>query len=575
MRDQVRVDADGFSITFRDQTHRLGAGDTLRITGTPPGDHVLRLGDVASHCESLSDSTNVHVEPNRDVSVELTVECYGDLLYREWYDHYNDQLFYLDGSGVPRKLTPTLPGKQWSERWSPDGTRVVFERIMPNETDIYIADLQGSVRPLANRAGDMETMAEWSPDGAWIVYVLIEGPEPFTGTDIRLIRPDGSMDHSLFNDGGIGISPVWSPDGQYIAFGCWRAVHSICYVRPNGEWVGAASVTFGAPQWSSDGRQLALMAMENGISHAYVARIDGAEVRLAADSIRWMGGWSPDNARIGIGVAPTSIPPLRLPTAGLPASQPSAYMRGVPAGFNLLQGTLPGVMPLQVCASNYSRSQTLHSYDTLHDAIFFAWEAVNLRSTDKETDFAFLKWMITELERDWLNHAPRPLVPNQFLKPCLNSLFEAASFACLDEPHNCNYTRHRPVVQNRLRLIPNAAPPRDAMIPKLFKGLTEDDIKRLGNAIRQYGAAECLGFAVVAAATILSGVFKGTLTIQTTGRHQFVEFTPTKGPPVIIDLWLGSVGKELFYNVANYPFALPPTRNILFSVTRTGPVARD
>lgn len=347
------MDADGFSITFRDQTHRLGTGDTLRITGTPPGDHVLRLGDVASHCESLSDSTIIRVEPNRDVSVELTVECYGDLLYSEWYDHYNDQLFYLDGSGVPRKLTPTLPGGQWSARWAPDGTRVVFERIMPNETDIYIADLLGNVRPLANRAGDTETMADWSPDGAWIVYVLIEGPEPFTRTDIRLIRPDGSMDHSLFNDGGIGISPVWSPDGQYIAFGCWRAVHSICYVRPNGEWVGAASVvlnspqklawspdgsriafedfsgvqsikilrvdngtlttphaasvTFGAPQWSSDGRQLALTAMENGISRAYVARTDGAEVRLAADSIRWMGGWSPDNARVGIGVAPTSI----------------------------------------------------------------------------------------------------------------------------------------------------------------------------------------------------------------------------------------------------------------------------
>jgi hypothetical protein len=80
-----------------------------------------------------------------------------------------------------------------------------------------------------------------------------------------------------------------------------------------------------------------------------------------------------------------------------------------------------------------------------------------------------------------------------------------------------------------------------------------------------------MGFAVLAAAIVLDGVFKGTLTIQTTGGHQFAEFAPRNGGPVIIDLWLASVGNAPFYTAANYPFAaqLPNPRRILFTETRT------
>jgi len=261
--------------------------------------------------------------------------------------------------------------------------------------------------------------------------------------------------------------------------------------------------------------------------------------------------------------------PRASPRAGLPpAPTPPAFKAGTPAKFNPLQTTAPGRVSLEVALLNYSRAPTLDAYDDLHDAISFAWEEVRRTSTSKDSDLTFLKWLIVELEKDWLPRSPRLLVPSQYLRPLLGHFLEAASFACLDEVRYPQYTRHRSIALNRMRLVPDAAPPRDAMIP-IGERLTTAQIRRFGQGIRRYRAAECMGFAVLAAATMLSGVFRGTLTIQTTGGHQFAEFTPENGVPIIIDLWLGSVGQPLFYSAANYPFApLPVPRRVLFEETR-------
>lgn len=56
---------------------------------------------------------------------------------------------------------------------------------------------------------------EWSPDGAWIVFVTNENESD----DIWLIRPDGSGQHALMrNDWEWDKHPTWSPDSSRIAF---------------------------------------------------------------------------------------------------------------------------------------------------------------------------------------------------------------------------------------------------------------------------------------------------------------------------------------------------------------------
>lgn len=54
----------------------------------------------------------------------------------------------------------------------------------------------------------------WSPDGQWIAYTHIGSTINLCG--IYLIKPDGTG--NVLWDQGLGESPAWSPNGQWIAF---------------------------------------------------------------------------------------------------------------------------------------------------------------------------------------------------------------------------------------------------------------------------------------------------------------------------------------------------------------------
>ena len=233
---------------------------------------------------------------------------------------------------------------------------MLFERLHGNDFDVYVADLQGTMHPLAARVGDVELNSAWSPDGEWVAYVLIKGTGVFTSSDLRLVRADGSQDRSLLNDGGTYLSPTWSPDGRYLAFGCWRGMEDgICYLQmPEATFYGRAPaavrtaqnlswspdgsriafedfngrqsiqilrvvggdlvpavvgpVSFGPPEWSPDGKRLSVAVTEDGAFGQYVVNADGTNPRaLASKGVRWAGGWSPDGARIAIGFVPEAI----------------------------------------------------------------------------------------------------------------------------------------------------------------------------------------------------------------------------------------------------------------------------
>lgn len=90
---------------------------------------------------------------------------------------------------------------------------IVFEVI---GAELYVCDMMGeNLRPLGR--GERPV---WSPDGNWIAFMVTEDDGHYMlGSDIYLVRPDGSQRTNLTRSPNLmEMNPNWSPDGAFIAY---------------------------------------------------------------------------------------------------------------------------------------------------------------------------------------------------------------------------------------------------------------------------------------------------------------------------------------------------------------------
>ena len=153
-----------------------------------------------------------------------------------------------------------------------------------------------------------------APDGAQFSNVAGPGPSGkivFHSTrdgtfDVVVMNADGTNQTKLTSDENNDIDPVWSPNGQRIAFNRFPADWSGCEVYlMNADGTGITQLTHGGGCefggiWSPNGKQIAFTANRDGSNDIYVINADGTgEKRLTYGKyVGAVTGWSPNGKQI-------------------------------------------------------------------------------------------------------------------------------------------------------------------------------------------------------------------------------------------------------------------------------------
>ena len=229
---------------------------------------------------------------------------------RLMFDDYRSvRMLNADGTQAPpivRSVGPGVLEAGFYADLSPDGRQIVYstcEFRTKSNTDrvhnyeIAVADTEAGVRMQLTENLMPDHFPVWSPDGKRIAFIRIASATGSTERHfgIYTMAADGSdvQQVTAANLRVVRAPPVWSPDGERIAFLTWggTSYNQLNTVRADGSdlrrriadvspwWDINGNFAEIVPTWSPDGRQLAFVKQDESEVSIFTVNADGTNQR--------------------------------------------------------------------------------------------------------------------------------------------------------------------------------------------------------------------------------------------------------------------------------------------------------
>jgi serine/threonine-protein kinase len=228
----------------------------------------------------------------------------GTLIYTQRDEHAKDhKLGWVDRSGRWQEITGETR-EYLNPRVSPDGNRLVFH-VGPGEgraTDIWLYNLQ---RNTTNRLtfNNHSESPVWSPDGRFLAYVQL-GPQGEGNIVRKASDGSGEPEPLLTYEESLPIyTAAWTSRGNRILFvlvdpDTEGDIHALSVETGDVQDVQVTPYLEWSPTVSPDGRWMAYSSVESGVSEVYVTSLDGRGGRWQVSHRGASPCWSRDGKEL-------------------------------------------------------------------------------------------------------------------------------------------------------------------------------------------------------------------------------------------------------------------------------------
>jgi TolB protein len=166
-------------------------------------------------------------------------------------------------------------------------SRITYVSSQRGPKEIYVMDYDGYGNQRITNDGGLALSPAYSPDGDQIAYVSYRSHNGIPNVDIAMLNRSGGIPPVVIRTNGQDSSPAWSPDGRRLVFSSTKdgidiGNTEIYTSKPDGSdmlRITNNSEIDTSPTFSPNGREIAFISTRSGGQHLYKMSIDGTNIR--------------------------------------------------------------------------------------------------------------------------------------------------------------------------------------------------------------------------------------------------------------------------------------------------------